>query len=101
METAATVFSAKRAESYNGTTDVNGDFIVVFSTPFASAPRVFPAVTSTADAMTRVRATSISATGFTVHAEKNATVTVLSLDVVSLNMANVAGVAVSVMVMEA
>lgn len=99
METQATIFTGKRTEMYSGSTDIAGDFAVVFAQPYSSAPGVFPVATSS-DSMLRLRVVSATASGFTVRAEKNATVTVLTIDVLSLGIVPQAGVPVRVFVTE-
>ena len=70
----------KRIETYDGTTDVSGNFSVVYSFGFPAIPHVNPVIYPPGDAITRVRVTTSSATGFTVTTEKNNMATVLGVD---------------------
>ncbi len=97
---AAWVTPLKRIETYNGTTDASGNYSVVYSPAFAATPHVNPVVYPAGDAITRVRVTAASATGFTVKTEKNNTLNVLGLDVLALGTVNVASVPVRIVVIE-
>jgi hypothetical protein len=97
---SAWVIPNKRIESYSGTTNGSGDFTVVYSPAFSSAPNVQPVTYPPADGITRVRVTSADASGFTVRTERNASVTILSIDVLSIGVSGVSGVPVRVLVTE-
>ena len=92
--------TGKRMETYNGVTDGSGDYSVTFAKPFPSVPHINPVCYPPADSTTRVRVTAASTTGFTVKTEKNSGVTVLSVDVLALSTANMAGIPVRVVVVE-
>jgi hypothetical protein len=90
----------KRLETYNGITDSNGDYTVVYPVAFPVIPHVNPTTYPAADGLTRVRVTGASTTGFTVKTEKNATVNLLGIDILGIGTANVASVPVRVLVLE-
>lgn len=90
----------KRIEAYNGTTDANGDYTVVFAKAYPAIPHVNPTTYPSADAVTRIRVTAVSTTGFTVHTEKNASVNLLGIDILGIGTALVASVPVRVLVVE-
>jgi hypothetical protein len=90
----------KRIEAYSGTTDASGNFSVTYLVPYNTIPYVGPSTYPNADATTRVRVTASSTTGFTVHTEKNSTVTILTIDVLSPGVIAVGSVPVRVLVIE-
>jgi len=90
----------KRIESYSGTTNGSGDYTVVYSPAFSVTPNVQPVTYPPADGVTRVRVTASDANGFTVRTERNASVTILSIDVLSIGVSGVSGVPVRVLVTE-
>lgn len=90
----------RRVETYTGTTNGSGDFSGVYSPEFATIPNVQPVTYPTADAITRVRVSVSTTAGFTVRTERNATVNLLGIDILSLGTAAVASVPVRVLVTE-
>jgi hypothetical protein len=94
------VSTDKRVETYSGTTDASGNFSVAYVPAFAITPNVQPVAYPPADSTTRTRVTSTDQNGFTIKTERNATVTILAIDVLSIGTANVPGVPVRVMVVE-
>lgn len=91
---------SKRVETYSGTTNGSGDYTVVFSPAFSATPNVQPVTYPSADSVTRVRVTAADQNGFTIRAEKNITVNLLAVDLLSLGVAGVASVPVRVLVVE-
>ena len=87
----------RRTETYSGTTDSNGDFIVNFPRAFSGNPHIDVALPG-ADAQTSYRLVSISPTAVTIRVERRSSLTVLSLQVLSFAVAAVAGQSISVMV---
>lgn len=94
------VIAPRRMQTYIGTTDAAGDFVIVFAPPFASTPVVDPVCCPPADATTRARVTVLSNTGFTVHTERNSGVNVLGIDVLLFTASVVPNVPIRVMVVE-
>lgn len=91
---------SKRTDTYSGSTNASGDYTVTFSPVFAAIPHVNPVIYPVGDSVTRVRVTNVSASGFTVKTEKNASLSVLGLDVLGLGTVNVPSIAVRVLVVE-
>lgn len=89
---------AFRVEIYEGVTDVNGQFTVVYSKQFNAVPHVNPQCQPGANAVTRCRVISRDVNGFAVQTETNPGLSVVSLTVLGLATTPVAGVPVSVMV---
>jgi len=88
--------TAKRTETYSGTSDGSGNYTVTYSTAFGSTPDVQPQIQAGSSSDTRtVRITASSTTGFTVNV-RNRT------DVIGLlpSYANVRSAAGSVLVTE-
>jgi len=90
----------RRTEVYIGTTNGGGDFVVAYGAEYPTVPSVQPQTHPPADAITRVRVSASSTAGFTVRTERNETVSVLGIDVLSLGTAAVASVPVRVLVTE-
>lgn len=101
MESVPVKMLGKRSETYSGVTDAGGDLVIVFAIPFPATPGLSAEVMPPSDGLTRLRITARSATGCTVHAERNASVNLLATDLLSLTLLNVAGVGVSVLAVEA
>lgn len=90
----------RRMETYTGTTNGSGDYTVVYIFPFPTTPHVNPVTYPSADATTRVRVTASDANGFTVHAEKNGGITVLTFDVLGLATAAMPSIPIRVFVVQ-
>lgn len=90
----------RRVECFNGVTNGSGDFSGTFSPEYSVTPNVQPVTYPSADSITRVRVSAASTAGFTVRTERNSTVNVLGIDVLSLGTAAVASVPVRVLVTE-
>lgn len=89
--------TAKRIETYTGTTDASGNYTVTYSTPFSVTPDVQPQLQA-GTTQQMVRITSSTTTGFTVNATNRATVTLLSVDVLLGNTTPLASASVGVLV---
>lgn len=100
ISTASVTLSAKRIEAYAGTTDANGDYIVVFPLQFPVTPHINPVGYPGIDSDTRVRIVAASASGFTIRTEKSLGLTVLGLTVLGFGSTPFAGVPVRVLVVE-
>lgn len=90
----------RRVETYSGTTNGSGDFSGVYSPEFPTVPNVQPVTYPTADSITRVRVSASTTAGFTVRTERNATVNLLGVDILSIGTTAVASVPVRVLVTE-
>lgn len=60
-----TIGTAKRQETYSGTTSGSGTYTITFATAFASTPNIQAVIITGTDTQS-VRITAISSTGFTV-----------------------------------
>lgn len=86
-----------RIENYTGVTDAAGLYTVTFAAAFANIPSVQPVLVGN-DTDTVFRLVSRSKTGFQVHAYKRSSLTVLTLQVLSYGITNVAAVTCDVRV---
>lgn len=91
--------SAKRQESFSGTTDGSGNFSGTFTPSFSTAPNTQPVIVNGTDLMV-FRLTANSVSGFTVNVVQRVKLTVLGIDLLSFNATPVSGQAVKVMVFE-
>lgn len=92
--------SAKRIESYSGTTNASGNYTVTFGTAYAVAPNVQATIPNQAAVNQFIKVTSVSTTGFTVNVFQRNSVTLLAVDVLLSTTTNVNGAPVDVMVLE-
>lgn len=83
---------AKRIDTYNGTTDANGLFTVVYTTAFTGIPSVQPEPPLSAN-QTWVKVTSTTS-GFSMRLVQRAAVTLLATEVLLAAVTNVAGASV-------
>lgn len=90
----------RRVESFSGVTNGSGDFSGTFTPEYPTVPNVQPVTYPGADSITRVRVSAASTAGFTVRTERNSTVNLLGVDILSLGTAAVASVPVRVLVTE-
>jgi len=84
--------AAKRIDTYLGTTDANGLFIVVYSTPFPAIPTVQPEPPVSAN-QTWVKVTS-TVNGFSFRLVQRNSVNLLSTDLLLATTVNATGIAV-------
>ncbi|WKV20432.1 hypothetical protein 16Q_039 [Pseudomonas phage 16Q] len=89
--------SAKRQETFSGLTDSSGNYTVVFSTPFSTAPNIqVQLVNAVHNASARV--SSVSANGFTISAGLRASLVVLNLNVLGIEVTPTANLSIDVLV---
>ena len=88
--------SGKRVELYTGSTNGSGLFSGTFTPAFGAAPTLSLERTPTADPAVTLRQTALTASGFTIIAERRATLTVLSLEVLAAALTPAASQPVSV-----
>lgn len=88
--------SGKRPEVFTGTTNGSGLFSGTFSAPYSEVPALSLERQPTADSAVFLRVTALSVSGFTIIAERRATLSVLGLDVLAASLTAAASVAVSV-----
>lgn len=77
--TLATLPTARRIETYTGTTNAQGQVIVVYPTAFAAAPVVQPPAPATANQVWTT--VSSTATGFTLQLNQRNSINLLNADV--------------------
>lgn len=80
----------RREDTYEGTTNANGLFAVVYATPFPKRPHVSLSFVG-ATTEQNVRLVSSSETGFTAHAFARGGLSVLGLTLLALATTNVSG----------
>lgn len=89
--------TAKRIETYTGTTDGSGNYTVTYGTAFSTVPDVQPQLQAGTTSQV-VRITSSTTTGFTVNVTNRASVTLLSIEVLLAATTPVSGASVGVLV---
>lgn len=84
---------------YTGTTAANGEFSVVYATPYSTIPAVVPVIVPNTTPARTIRVTSSTTTGFTVKVEQRNNAELLGLQVLLATVSNVSGATVSVTVL--
>lgn len=91
----------KRQETYTGTTNASGNYVVTFSTPYSVAPNIQVNIANQGSSTNQfVKVVSASTTGFTVNVFQRNSVTLLSVEVLLAATVNVSGATVDVLVTE-
>ncbi len=88
-----------RIERYSGTTNASGLVTITYSTPFAAKPHVNPVI-HLGGTTQIARIISSTTTGCTILVEQRASLTVLSLSVLSFAATPVVGAVVDILVIE-
>lgn len=88
----------RRVETFTGTTNASGDYIITFANTYSVIPDVQAQLFPSTTANQIVRIISISTTGCTVRVEQRNPVTVLGLEVLLAGVAVTSGATVSVQV---
>ncbi len=89
--------SGKRVELFSGLTNGSGLFSGTFTPAFSAAPNLSLERTPTADPAVTLRQTVLTTGGFTIIAERRATLSVLGLDVLAASLVPAASQPVSVL----
>lgn len=80
---AAGIPTPPKMEIFQGTTDVNGNWTVVFPTPYSATPHINPVMYPVVDTQMMCLLTAASTTGFTVQVRTRSMLSVLSVDLLS------------------
>lgn len=92
-------YTAKRQETYSGTTNSSGEYTVTFSTVYSQTPNIQAQfIGGTANQMILI--TSVSTTGFTVKVVQRNAVTILGIEVLLAATTNVNNANVNVLITE-
>lgn len=91
--------TAKRQETYSGTTNASGNYTVTFGTAYAAAPNIQANITG-GTALQRSTITSITTTGFTVNVVSQNTNTLLGIVSLVSSTTLVNGASVDVLITE-
>ena len=95
-----TITTAKRQETYSGTSDSSGVYTVTFGTAFSVAPNIQAGLVNQSSTDHFIRVSSVSATGFTVNVFSRTPVTLLGISLLPGTIANVSGDSIDVLVTE-
>lgn len=87
----------RRIETYLGVTNANGDFSVIYTTPFTSVPDVQPQLQSGKSSQV-VRITNSTVNGFTVNVTERMSANLLTAEVLLATTVPVSGASVSALV---
>lgn len=87
----------RRTETYLGVTNANGDFSVIYTTPFTSVPDVQPQLQSGKSSQV-ARITNSTVNGFTVNVTERMSANLLATEVLLATTVPVSGASVSVLV---
>ena len=85
---------------YSGTTNVSGEFSVVYPHEFSSIPAILPIQIPTTSSNRTIRIVSSTTKGFTVKIEQRNSVNLLGIDVLLSATVAVSGANVSVVVLD-
>ena len=88
-----------RIERYNGTSDVNGNYVVTYSIPYTVIPNIQPTLTGVSTEV-YYRVVSSTTTGFTINVFQRQSLTVLSINLLSFSTTPVSGASIQVLVVE-
>lgn len=86
-----------RFEDYSGNTDAAGNYIVAYASAYESTPNVQPVITSNSD-IQFFKLINSSATGFTVQVRERASLTLLTVNLLSFGTTPSVGASVRVLV---
>lgn len=94
--------TAKRQETYAGTTDASGNYTITFPSAYSVVPNVQASITNQSNSQQFIMVTSATTTGCTIKVvQRNASfLSLLGLDVLTTGVTNVNGASVAVLVTE-
>lgn len=94
--------TAKRQETYSGTTNASGNYTVTFSVAYAVAPNIQASISNQSNVQYQIRVSAVSTTGFTINVNQRNTafLSLLGLDILTAGVTNISGAVVDVLVTE-
>lgn len=90
----------KRQEKYNGQSDVNGVYTIIFASPFSVPPIVLPIMNNQDVTNAYMRLSDVSVNGFTINCYSINTTSILGIVTLGTAVTPLANVAMDVLVME-